>query len=976
MKFVEVSNWRCILRGADVKRRLPRKDSDERKQFDADIDSIWGISRDHNLRDEWQAKINSLKEQYESQRVEKPTEDKPDPPKEDYKVAEGDSGEGFLEDVNLEHGGKTDLPATEDVAGQEADRMEGHGDLIPAQESTAVLIHSATADDQPPHPSVPNGATTVAEQSPQPLDSVHDDQTASETNSAMVEPTAAYHDELESDEDEQPTAPSEQSGPVANSHSPVVPHDEGRGGSPSCGEDEGDDDATSSVVTETSGSDDTGTSEHPGPPAGVDEYDAIDPALGGPEAEHSRPTTHLEDEGMDMEHEGRHPDPHVNTDAGARKPISSQASIESLRMIKNAGLLHPTNAEPSGKPISGKSAEEAIDVSTDDEDNDKPAPIPSHIHTGAEVDIPVSATPTTARSNNSLFTGFTPSSASSRKIALENRQPGTSPLTSLATSRDDADMIPPAFRSASSSIKRSAVNVPVPSSPLTPAGTDFGEVEQVPTPSRAEITSGKAKKAPPAAAASLAPWQADKAKNGSLVTPARTDPPVNSLQKFAHLNSDSSAENTPARPFTPVYSSMTSVEGSGDRQPMNQLGPMPVAMVRSNSGGLDTLHDPEPTSAKRYLSLDRKRGSRDLPPLSGMPGLGTELDRPRGHDNHALSDDPIHMKDISNSSEISPAKRPKTLDTRGPGRQTRNRPPDITATDQKIESRNEATSLPEYSSGRQLDSVSSNTSPPPDSRLEARSSASEFMLIEENGRPVIVDKPEEQYEAHPWAQNLLERAEDAGPSTSTTAPPFKRKTRKNQSTAMPLEEDFALVDKDGKPDNLDSRSDEDWAPKQVRRSSRHNTTSPQAPQGTHVAACTFSSDIEPIQNGLNDSGLRNRQSLGQPPFSKRYTKPVTYSNKGKKKQQDPQKPSSASHQSTLNFVSPAPSKDSEAGPSSTTRRVSANQKRQNDSPDSTTTSKKKKYDLGAPGHTPARPKRAVAAPRNSKHDPIDVSDSD
>jgi len=553
LKFVEVSNWRCILRGADVKRRLPRKDSDERKQFDADIDSIWGISRDHNLRDEWQAKINSLKEQYESQRVEKPTEDKPDPPKEDYKVAEGDSGEGFLEDVNLEHGGKTDLPATEDVAGQEADRMEGHGDLIPAQESTATLIHSATADDQSPHPSIPNGATTVAEESPQPLDSVQDDQTASETNSAMVEPTEAYHDALESDEDEQPTAPSEQSGPVACSHSPVVPHNEGRGGSPSWGEDEGDDDAISSVVTESSGSDDTGTSEHPGPPAGVDEHDAVDPALGGPEAEHSRPTTHLEDEGMDTEHGARHPDPHVNADAGPRNPISSQASGESLRMIKNAGLLHPTNPGPSSKPISGESAEEAIDVSTDDEDNAKSAPIPSHIHTGAEVDVPVSATPTTARSNKSLFTGFTPSSASSRKIALENRQPGTSPLTSLATSRDDADTIPPAFRPASSSIKRSAVKAPVPSSPLTPAGADFGEVEQVPTPSRAEITRGKAKKAPPAAAASLAPWQADKAKNGSLVTPARTDTPVSRLQMFAHLNSDSSAENTPARPFTPVY---------------------------------------------------------------------------------------------------------------------------------------------------------------------------------------------------------------------------------------------------------------------------------------------------------------------------------------------------------------------------------------------------------------------------------------
>jgi hypothetical protein len=430
-------------------------------------------------------------------------------------------------------------------------------------------------------------------------------------------------------------------------------------------------------------------------------------------------------------------------------------------------------------------------------------------------------------------------------------------------------------------------------------------------------------------------------------------------------------------------------EGSGAGQDAGQSSPMSVPMARSNSGGLDTLNDPEPTSAKRHLSLDKSRASQDRSSQSGTPVQGPDSKLPSIEDDVGPADDPMSEKldapDTPTSSQISPAKRPKTLDTKNPVRQNRKRPSNINTTDQEmdmddVESRGEAASLPEHLTSRQLDPGPSGSVSAPTSRLQPRSSTSEFTLIEENGRPILPDTTGKQYEAEPWAQTLLDRANNAGPSTSTSAPPFKRKTRKNTSTAMPQEEeeDFALLDNNGNVDNLESRSDEDFVPKQVRRSSRHNTTSPQAPQGTHIATSSTSSDGIQFQNELDGFNLGKRQSLGQS-----VPRPVTYGAKGKKKQQDPQKPHSASHQSKLNFASPAPFNDSEAGPSTATRKFSANQKRQNDSPDSAATAKKKKFEKGAPGHTPGRPKRAVAAPRKSKgkesglgHNPIDISDSD
>jgi hypothetical protein len=998
LKFVEVSYSRHLLTGADVKRRLPRKDSDERKQFAAEIDTIWGISRDHNLRDEWQAKINSLKEQYESQKVEKPADEKSGPkvPEDDNVVTEGDSGEGFLDDVNPGNGVVTDLPVLENPAGLEDDRMDGHGDPIEAEKSTGILGTTATAEDQP-QSNINDKDTSVAERerSPRPLDSEQDTHIASEANSAMAEQSEEWSDELESDGDEAPKANSLPTGTIAEPRPLIEAHNQGRGGSPSWVQDEelAEDDAISSVLTESTISNDTGDSQAPESNREVDEYDAVDPELGSYAPEQSRPTTNLEDESTELEPDECHATLPNDADAGSGNPISAQASVESLRLIKNAGLVHDTNPGPSRIP--GKSAEEAIDVSTDEEDNATTAHVPPHIHTTTEIDVPLSATPTTSR-NSTLFKGLTPSSASARKTAVENRQSGTSPFTSVATSRGDADMVPPSFRPDSTSSKRSMVEASAPSSPLTPAGTDFGEVEHVQPPSRSEITSGrgKAKKAPPAARASTAPWQNGQVKGDALHAHGGRQTPVSGRRKFADLDSDSSAGTTFVRPVTQVYPSMMKGERSGAGQDVGQSSPMSVPMARSNSGGLDTLNDPEPTSVKRHMSLDRSRASQDRSSQSGTPVLGPDSKLPSIEDDVDPADDPMSKKpkkpDTSTSSQISPAKRPKTLDTRNPVRQNRKRPSNITTKDQEmemddVESRGEAASLPEHLTSRQLDPGPSGSVSAPTSRLQPRSSTSEFTLIEENGRPILPDTAGKQYEAEPWAQTLLDRANNAGPSTSTSTPPFKRKTRKNTSTAMPQEEeeDFALLDNNGNVDNLEFRSDEDFVPKQPRRSSRHNTTSPQAPQGTHIATSSTSSDDIQFQNGLDDIGPKRRQSHPQPAFSRPSSKVMTYSSKGKKKQQDPQKPNSASHQSILNFASPAPSNDSEAGPSTATRKLSANQKRQNDSPDSAATAKKKKFGKGAPGHTPGRPKRAVAVPRKSKgkesglgHNPIDISDSD
>jgi hypothetical protein len=970
---------------ANIQRRLPRKDSDERKQFDAEIDTIWGISRDHNLRDEWQAKINSLKEQYEDQKVENPTEDKTDPkaPEDDNTVAEGDSVEGFLEVLNPGNGVEANLPVSENVAVQEDDRMEQSGDQIGAEKSTEILDNTATAEQQKLPPSIAD----------RPLDSEQVNQIASDGHSTMAERTEVYHDELDSDDDEPPRASPPPSGTIGEARPLVEAESEGRVGSPTRVEDDVEVDAISSVLTESTVSDGTG----PESVGEADRYDAVDPQLSGYALAPIRPTTNLEDEGTQFEHDERYADPRFDINGDSRT-ISAQASVESLRMIKNAGLLHPTNPGPSGKSISrqapGQSAEEAIDVNSDKEDNADTAPNPSHIHTGAEVEVPVSATPTSARSST-LFRGLTPSGASVRKTAVESRQPGSSPLTSLATSRGEADMVPPSFRADSTSSKHSAVKPSTPSSPLTSTPSHARSPEPVHLSSRIETASGSrsAKTAPPAAFPSQAPWQAGQVKGESLAALGGRKTPVSGLARFADVESNSSAENTPDRPATTVYPSMMKGPGSGTRRlDDDQSDPMPVAMARSNSGGLDALNDPEPTSQlRRHMSLDRKRGSRDLSSQSVTPTLGPDVNGPSMEHDVAIHER-LNKPDTFTSSQTSPAKRAKTLDTRNTNRRNRQRPSNIMIPDQEmgmddVESHGEATSLPEHASSRQLgksnDTGTSSSVSAPTSRLQPRSSMSEIVLTEEDGRPIILDTPDERYEAEPWAQNLLERADDAVPSTSTSAIPYQRKTRRNQSTAMPLEEDYQLLDNNGKPDDLESRSDEDVAPKQVRRSSRHNTTSPQALQGTNLGASSSSGDIIPLQNGLDDIGLSKRQSLSSSTFNKPSARLMTYGNKGKKRQQDPQKPNSAGHQSKLPWGSPALSADSDAGPSTATRKSSANQKRQNDSPDSTIAAKKKKSAQGAPGHTPAKLKRGEAAPRKSKskesgrgNDPIDIPDSD
>jgi hypothetical protein len=974
LKFIEVRLSPHVGVVADIQRRLPRKDSDERKQYDAEIYTIWGISRDHNLRDEWQAKINSLKEQYEGQKGDKPTENEPDPkaPREGDMVAEGDSMEGFLDDVNPETGVMTDVPVPENSAISEDDRMEGRGDHVEIENSTEILDNTATdkeAQLQPTYSVIAHRDAMVAEDSSRQLDSGQDDHTFSDSNSAMADRTEVYHDELEeSDEDEQSTAPSGPSGIIAESRPLIESHNQSRVGSPSSVQDEAEEDATSSVVTtDSTTSGDTGTSEHPVPAGEVDEYDAVDPALGGPEPEQNQPTTHLEDEGTELEPDECYATVPIDADAALRNPISSQASVQSLRMIKAADLVHDTNPGPSRTP--GKSAEEAIDVSTDDEENATTAHVQSHMHTTTEIDIPVSATPTTSR-NSTLFKGLTPSSASARKTAVENRQPGTSPLTSLATSRGEADNVPPSFRPDSTSSSKSAKKLSVPSSPLTPAGTDFGGAEPVQPPSRSEITSGrgKAKKAPPAARASLAPWQNGQVKGDALHALGGRQTPVSRSNKFADLDSDSSTGTTPIRPVTQVHPSMM----NGARQDDGQSSPMPVAMARMNSGGLDTLNDPEPTSAKRHMSLDKSRASQDRSSQSGTPLLGPDSKLPSIEDDVSPADDPMSEKpnksDTSTSSQVSPAKRPKTLDTRYPNRQSRKRPSNINTTDQEmgtdnVESRGEASSLPEHLTSRQLNTVSSGSVSAPVSRLQPRSSTSDPELIEENGRPIILDTREDQYEAEPWLpQNLLDRSEDAGLSTSSSAIPYKRKTKRNTSTTMPQEEEeyFALLDNNGNVDNLESQSDEDFAPKQARQPTRDDPTSPPAPRESHVPISLSDSDDIQHQSELDATDFGGRRSLTRAPR-------VVHRYGNRNKEPEP-KPASLK-QGQLPYGTPRSSIDNFTGSASKTRKTGANQKRQNENtPESSTTAKKKKVVDDSQGYTPAKSSRTDggAKPRKGK----------
>lgn len=54
---------------------MPSARSDARKSYDQDVQSIWGISRDHNLRQEWVATIDSLQSEYERIKAEKGGQD-------------------------------------------------------------------------------------------------------------------------------------------------------------------------------------------------------------------------------------------------------------------------------------------------------------------------------------------------------------------------------------------------------------------------------------------------------------------------------------------------------------------------------------------------------------------------------------------------------------------------------------------------------------------------------------------------------------------------------------------------------------------------------------------------------------------------------------------------------------------------------------------------------------------------------------
>jgi hypothetical protein len=912
-----------------------------------------------------------LKEQYEGQKLKKPTENQPDPkaPEEDS-VAEGDSGEGFLDDVNPGNGAKMDVPVPESSAGLVNDRMDGHGDHVEAEKSTEKLGNTALAD-QSPQSIIPDQDTAVHVHSPRPLDFEQDDHTASEANSAMAERPEEYHDELETDDDEAPKANSPPTGTITKSHPLVEPHNKGRVGSPSWvqEEEEAEDDAISSVVTISTASDDTGDSQARESNREVDEYDAVDPELGNYAPEQTRPTTNLEDEVTDLEPDECYATLPTDADAGLRNPISSQASVESLRLIKNAGLVHDTNPGPSRTP--GKSAEEAIDVSTDEEDNATTAHVPPHIYTTTEIDLPVSATPTTSR-NSTLFKGLTPSSASARKTAVENRQPGTSPLTSLATSRGDADMVPPSFRPDTTSSKRSVVEASAPSSPLTPAGTDFGEVEHVQPPSRSEITSGrgKAKKAPPAVRASTAPWQNGQVKGDALHAHGGRQTPVSGRRKFADLDSNSSAGTTFVRPVTQVYPSMMKGEGSGAGQDAGQSSPMSVPMARSNSGSLDTLNDPEPTSAKRHLSLDKSRASQDRSSQSGTPVLGPDSKLPSIEDDVGPADDPMSEKpnkpDTSTSSQISPAKRLKTLDTSNPVRQNRKRPSNITTKDQEMEmddaeSRGEAASLPEHSSNRKLDPGPSGSVSAPTSRLQPRSSTSDPELIEENGRPILPDTTGKQYEAEPWAQTLLDRADNAGPSTSTSTIPYQRKTKRNTSTAMPQEEEeyFALLDKNGNVDYLESQSDEDFAPKQARQPTRDDATSPPAPRDSHVPISLSDSDDIQYRSEMDATDFGGRHSLTRAPR-------VVHRYGNRAKEPEP-KPASLK-QGQLPYGTPRSSIDNSAGSAPKTRKNGANQKRQNENAqESSTSTKKKKVIDDSQDYAPAKSSRTDGAkPRKAK----------
>lgn len=522
------------------------------------MNATWKVSRDHNLRDEWQATITSLKEMHDEQQAKGAKDAKGDETKskdgQGDEAVEGDS----VDDVMLvaQPGLEPDQPVQGDAEVGEAPGWTGseNGALAKVAPATTEQDQQEAIATDNDVPDQDRNDEIVAEQSPRASNSLGLDQYESRENSdasATAErPDAPNNDEkddLESHSSERQSLPKGPPSPeqivTAIHASSAADHDRFLGSA--------DEKASIDLEAESSGLSATTETESDHQSNGneasddneltgeYDHNDDVDPALGNYQGRgriDKRPPGNLEDEDM-------------QEDSPGKRFLSSSPDLSDARrrMIHNANLNHPFNPNsesakpaqdnngndvkeqypfnpdpPTARPggYQGNTKDDAIDVDDDDnednqdigdspDDDDKennpPRPdreISEDQHIVAVPPIGPTAGPSTSIGKSlSPFAILIPGAAQRKRKSLEDRQASSSPLTSMASSRgaEGTDRLPP------------------------------------PPPVDASPSHKPAKIAPPAKKASVPPWKKEE---------LTSDKP-SGLAKFANVDPPSSGETAP-----------------------------------------------------------------------------------------------------------------------------------------------------------------------------------------------------------------------------------------------------------------------------------------------------------------------------------------------------------------------------------------------------------------------------------------------
>jgi hypothetical protein len=528
------------------------------------MDSTWKVSRDHNLRDEWQAAIISLKEAYDELQAR------------DARVAgdeaksEGGQGEAVegdsVDDVMLvAQPGLEPEQATEGATeGGETSGLTNQEDEEVDELDPEVKTAQAQEEATPIKPDVPDQGGNdeiVAERSSRPANSLGLDQYGSRDTSDSSPPADAPENEEvdELDEPDEPDEPKSESNVPRGGFSPEQIATALNAADPA--NDERflgkEDDVTSTDLQAESNvvsSSAKSTSDHQGDDdderrGGFADSDDVDPTFDdykGP----GQTKGNLEDE-VEMEQDtsgerflSSSPDssdtrPQMIKDAGLNHPLNPNApSATSNVTIDNSNVIHhqvkpgPPENDTRTERYQGNTRDDAIEVDDDvdnrdddgnqedddnheDDDKENAPPLPERQISACQHTVPQppavsTSAPSSSRDGVNPFECLIPSAAHRKYLAQNRAAPVQEP--------------------------------PAPSSPLSsiPASRDEEETTRNPPPSPfvASSSGSTAKAAPPASSPSVPPWLNGRPTG---VIPSR---------KLADIDPPSSSAGTPVKRTT------------------------------------------------------------------------------------------------------------------------------------------------------------------------------------------------------------------------------------------------------------------------------------------------------------------------------------------------------------------------------------------------------------------------------------------